>query len=201
MTDSNMPDSDFDWLADVYNSQGAMNHPSELHGLALGEMAGGLCRSSADWIALVQDHMGVDELNVSKQTLLVDHLIEFYQQTEQAIERDSSAFELLLPDDGYALSDRVTALSIWVRGFLEGLAIAAGEQLAKVDSHLHEIIRDFVEISQLDEQVGCSEAEEREFFEVCEFVRIGVLNLYAEFNQPHSAMTDGLSTPGGHTLH
>ena len=200
MTDSNSPDPDFDWLANVYSSHSAINHPSELHGLMIGELAAGSRKNPDEWIVMVLDHMGIEELNTIRQTHLVPDLIDFYQKTDQEIEQDSSAFDLLLPDDDYDLSDRVESLTVWVRGFLEGLAIALGEKLNNVDSELQEIMRDFVEICQLDARVGTEESAEKEFFEICEFVRVGVLNLYAEFNQPSAHQLDEGSS-GSPTLH
>lgn len=183
MAEAEYKEADFDWLANVYNSHSAFNHPSELHGLMFGELSGGLRREGPEWIAMVIEHMGVEQLDTSRQTNIENDLIDFYQRVDDQVEQDSSAFTLLLPDDEYALTERVESLGLWVRGFLEGLAIAAQGALNKVSEDLQEILRDFVEISQLDSRVPESEEGEREFFEICEYVRIGVLNLYAEFNQ------------------
>lgn len=177
-------ESEFDWLANVFNRQGAMNHPSELHGLLVGELAGGLKRTASDWIAQVCEHMGIDELNSTTQSTIVEDLLAFYQRNQEGIDQDSSSFMLLLPDDDYELTERVNALAQWVRGFLEGIAVSANSRLNQIGEDLKEILADLVEISQLDARVENGEEGEREFFEVCEYVRIGVLNLYAEFNKP-----------------
>lgn len=105
----------------------------------------------------------------------------------------------MLPDDDYVLSERAEALAIWVRGFLEGIALAVGTALSKVDKELQEIIRDLVNISQMDTRVSAGEEGERELFEVAEYVKVGVLNLYADFNQPASHSEKGASQ--GPTLH
>lgn len=192
MTDSEHPaedfhadelhDSLFDWLANIYNSHGAINHPSELHGLMLGELVGGLTRTAADWLQQVYHHMGVEALDAERYANVTEDLLGFYQQTRESIDKDSSAFSLLLPDDDYALSERIDSLVAWVSGFLEGVAVSASERLQKVGEDLQEILRDFVEICQLDSRVGQEEASEKEFFEILEYVRIGVLNLYAELH-------------------
>lgn len=200
MSETTLPDSDFDWLANIYASHGAINHPSELHGLMIGELTAGLRKTPDAWIAMVLEHMGVEALNTERQTHIVPDLVEFYQKTSQLIEQDSSAFNLLLPDDDYELSARLESLTAWVQGFLEGLAISLGDQLNKIDQDLQEIMRDLVEICQLDPRVGPSESAEKEFFEICEFVRVGVLNLFAEFNQPEITDSEA-QAPGGHTLH
>lgn len=177
-------DSDFDWLANIYNAHGAINHPSELHGLLLGALAGGQRFEAEQWLALILEHMGVEVLNLEKQPYLEEDLAEFYQAVDQELEQDSSSLKLLLPDDDYALTERLESLAQWVRGFLEGIALAASEGLGKAGEDLQELVRDLVDISQLDTRVPEDEDGERAFFEVCEYVRVGVLNLYAEFNQP-----------------
>jgi len=205
MTDTLPPDelpldSDFDWLANVYTRHGAINHPSELHGLVIGEMTGSLKRTPGDWISLVLEHMGVDALNSEQQANVEADLVSFYQQVNETIEKDSSSFHLLLPDDDYVLTERVESLSVWVRGFLEGLSIAASDKLAKLDSELQEIVRDLVEICNLDARVESGEAAEREFVEIYEYVRVCVLNLYAEFNTPEIT-DDAKNAPDAPTLH
>ena len=175
---------DFDWLANVYNRQGAINHPSELHGLLVGEMTGGVRRTSGDWLHQVLEHMGLDEFNTEAQANVAEDLMGFHLKVSEGIDKDSSSFALLLPDDDYSLSERLESLILWVRGFLEGVAISASQKLNSASKDLEEILRDFVDICQLDSRVEQSEEGEKEFFEVSEYVRIGVLNLYAEFNLP-----------------
>jgi len=205
MTDTLPPaelplDSDFDWLANVYTRHGAINHPSELHGLVMGEVTGCLTRTPSDWITLVLEHMGVDALNTELQANVAEDLIAFYHQTIDTIEQDSGSFNPLLPDDDYVLTERVDSLSIWVRGFLEGLSIAASDKLATLDKELQEIIRDLVEICNIDSRVEAGEAGEKEFCEIYEYVRVCVLNLYAEFNTP-KAGKDAEDAPSSPTLH
>lgn len=177
-------DTDFDWLANIYTSHSAINHPSELHGLLLGYLSGGVRFEKQEWLSLVLDHMGAETFDLSKLVHLEDDLKEYYEAVDQEIANDSSSLQLLLPDDDYPLNDRAEALAIWVRGFLEGIAIAANEKLATVDSDLQELLRDLVDISQMDPRIEGSEQGERELFEVSEYVKVAVLNLYAEFNQP-----------------
>jgi uncharacterized protein YgfB (UPF0149 family) len=198
-------DSQFDWLANIYNRHGAINHPSELHGLMLGEIVGNLKRSSSDWLQQVYEHMGVEALDEQRYANATEDLLGFYQKTIDGIDKDSSAFKLLLPDDDYELTERLDSLVLWVRGFLEGVAISASDRLASMDKDLQEILRDFVEICQLDSRVEQSEASEKEFVEIQEYVRIGVLNLYAELNQPQIVNEEeSRGTPpasGSPTLH
>lgn len=198
---SELQEKDFDWLANVYNRQGAINHPSELHGLLIGEITGGIIRTASDFINQVLEHMGVDELNTQTQANITEDLLAYYERVSSAIDKDSSSFAMLLPDDDYDLSERVESLVLWVRGFLEGVAISASEKLNKAPKELEEILHDFVEVCQLDARVEQSEEGEREFFEVVEYVRVGVLNLYAEFNQPEIDAAQDAVSDDQPTLH
>ena len=191
MTTVNSDDSDFDWLANIYTLHGAINHPSELHGLLIGHLAGACHLNKSEWLSLVLDHMGADAFDETRQVHVKQDLDEYRDSIDKELESDSSSLILLLPDDDYALSERAEALAIWVRGFLEGIALAAGARLGQVDSELQEIVRDLVNISQMDTRVSEGEVGEREFFEVAEYVKVGVLNLYADFNQPASNDIDG----------
>jgi uncharacterized protein YgfB (UPF0149 family) len=209
MTSETKHDDDFEWLANVYNMNGAINHPSELHGIMIGELAGDLKREGENFLELTLDHMGVEELNLERQANLAAELKVLYESVVEGIDADSSSFNMLLPDDSYALSERIDALAVWVGGFLEGLAMAQSAALSQVDPDLLEILQDLVEISQLDSRAESSETGEKEFFEVCEYVRIGVLNLYAEFNEVYddvpelneSELTQNQAAENKPTLH
>lgn len=200
-----MQDSQFDWLANIYTRHGAINHPSELHGLMMGEITGGLRRTASDWLHEVHEHMGVEALDDQRYANVTEDLLSFYAKTLEGVDKDSSSFVLLLPDDDYALSERIESLVVWVRGFLEGIAISASDRLQKMDSELQEILKDFVEICQIDTRVEQDESGEKEFFEISEYIRIGVLNLYAELNEPvlesESSESSTNHGSGSHTLH
>jgi len=190
-------ESDFEWLANVYNLNAAINHPSELHGILIGGLAGGLKLRDDEWLALCLEHMGIEEFNAEKQPNILEDLCGFYKRTVESIDADSGELQLSMPDDSYALTERGEALGAWVTGFLEGLAVAQAKALTQVDDDLKEILGDLVEISQIDARLDNSETSEKDFFEVCEYVRVGVLNLYAEFNAPDEIEPEG----GAPTLH
>lgn len=196
--DEEVQDSQFDWLANIYNSHGAINHPSELHGLMVGEIVGSLRRTASDWLNQVLEHMGVESLDNERHANVTEDLLGFYTHTLEGMDKDSSSFILMLPDDDYDLSERIESLVVWVRGFLEGIAISASDRLKNIDSELQEILKDFVDICQIDTRVEQDESGEKEFFEISEYVRIGVLNLYAELNAPSVGDEANTDSP---TLH
>lgn len=194
-------DAGFDWLANVYTHHGAITHPSELHGLTIGEFAGGLRRQAQEWPAMVAQHMEVESLDTSRQTHLIKDLQDFYQHELNLVDNDTESFALLMPDDDYPMQERAEALIAWISGFLEGLSTAAGSTLVTVDAELQEVLRDFVEITQLDTAILQDETTEKELFEVCEYVKIGVLSLFGLFNPPKAEANDNAAAEARQTLH
>lgn len=184
MTDFNFEqESDFDWLANFYASQGAINHPCELHGLLIGRLSGGERLSADEWLKLVVEHMGLEQLvQDDKSERALTNLVELYSKNVQQLEDMAMGFSLVLPDDEFILNQRVEALGMWVRGFLEGLALAAKGQLKTADADIQELLRDLVAISQIDDQTEDSEDAEKEINEIIEYVRVGVVTVFSEFN-------------------
>lgn len=201
MSEVNENELGFDWLANVYNSQGAINHPSELHGIMLGYASGGERYKPEQWLKQVLDHMGLEAFDTSRQVNVQNDLQLFYEESLNELDKDSSSVQLLLPDDDYEIQERLEALAAWVRGFLEGLAYAAGDGLTKVEDDSREMLQDLVKISQLDSRVPPGEDAEREYSEVSEYVRIGMLNLFAEFNHPALDQSDSTPDSQNPTLH
>lgn len=190
-----MSDPNYEWLAALYAAQGSPNHPSELHGLLVGQVAGGARFTSDQWQTLTAEHlMPAAVLETSADT--DDQLTTFYSGTLKSLESSSLDFALIIPDDDNALSERVVALSWWIRGFLEGLALSATDELQKASGDVRELIQDLVAISQIEQDVEDSEDGEQEFFEVAEYVRMAAMNLFAEFNMPDTPVAEN-----GNTLH
>ncbi|MCP5209438.1 MAG: UPF0149 family protein [Hahellaceae bacterium] len=179
---------DFDELADLYQAHGAINPPSELHGLWCGKISGCARLTDAQVISIALEHMGVDFLQDKESESL---LLEIFQRLEKKLVATDMSFKPLLPDDEFALSERVEALSQWVRGFLEGIALQVGSQLMELGDEVREILQDLVEVSQLDAEVDDDDAGESEFIEVLEHVRMSVLSLFYTFLDGNAA-TDSL---------
>ena len=197
-------ESDFDWLANFYASQGAINHPCELHGLLIGRLAGGERLSADEWLKLVVEHMGLEQIvpNENSERALTN-IVEIYANNAIQLEEMALGFSLVLPDDEFILSQRVEGLGFWVRGFLEGLAITTGGKLASASDETQELLRDLVAISQIDDQADDSESAEKEINEIIEYVRVGVVTIFAEFNSAFEETdeTDGYDSQSNDTLH
>ena len=87
---------------------------------------------------------------------------------------DDLRFAPLLPDDEVFIGDRVAALGEWCAAFLAGLGGLPG---VLIDEGQQEIVEDFTAIAAVDDDVEESEESERQYFELAEHVKVGVLLL------------------------
>lgn len=170
------------WIA-LFHQLGALNHPSELHGTLCGRIAVATESDTKQRLAMALEQMGVDLVQI--EAAHCQQLVQLLSQTHARLLSQLQQGEmgdalLLLPDDEAALGSRLEALSAWVRGFLEGLATAGGKQLAAASEAVHELMRDFVAISQVDSMQAASEEGERNFYEIEAYVRVGVMTIFTE---------------------
>ena len=76
------------------------------------------------------------------------------------------------PDDVSPLKEQANTLIEWCQGFLVGLGLSSVETS---DEEVLEMIKDISEISQLDADLLDTEDNVQDFYEIVEFVRMGVL--------------------------
>jgi len=90
--------------------------------------------------------------------------------------------QLLLPDDDRPLMDRGIALTEWCQGFLSGLGMAGILDDGTITGESGEVIEDLYQICRLDTDamVGTGEEAEAAFFELTEYVRMGVILIHDE---------------------
>jgi uncharacterized protein YgfB (UPF0149 family) len=97
-------------------------------------------------------------------------------------------FSLLLPDDGEPLPQRAGALAEWCDAFIEGFAAGMAEGPAgELSAETEEILGDLgaiaggLDAESLDDD---SDDDERDFWQIAEFVRIAVISIFAERAPP-----------------
>jgi hypothetical protein len=89
----------------------------------------------------------------------------------------------LLPDDDEDLQYRTEAMSEWSQGFLMGLAMAGIKDYDKLPKESSEFCQDLLEISQASHGNGeVSEEDESAYYELVEYLRVGVLLIYEMLN-------------------
>jgi yecA family protein len=177
----------FEQWANVFTAHQAFSHPSELHGALCGRLAAGARMQESDWLALVCEHMGLPSTGADDSATLQPFMLTAYDEALERLKSADMSFRPLLPDDEYAIEQRLEALVSWVRGFLEGMAMSAGESLGQAPDEIRELIEDMVAISQLSDESdeeGQDDESEQHFMEVVEYVRLGALSVFTEFNPP-----------------
>lgn len=177
----------FERWANVFTTHQAFSHPSELHGGLCGRLAAGSQMSNDEWLAVVCEQMGLPESAPEDSAELNAFMTGAYEQTLELLKASDMSFQPLMPDDDYALDQRLEALSSWVRGFLEGMALAAGSSLGEAPEEIREVIEDMVAISQIAESGEEGEESEQQFLEIVEYIRLGALAVFTEFNPPEPA--------------
>lgn len=201
MTDNAEPGTssgDFEGWANLFTRCRAFSHPSELHGGLCGRLAAGARLNSQQWLDVVCEHIGIAPDALQQGDDLPADLPQFmadaYRDTLEQLRASDMAFQPLLPEDDYAFEQRLQALSAWVRGFLEGMALAAGEQLGQAPDEIRELIEDMVAISQVEEADDGDETAEVQLNDITEYVRLGVISVFTEFNPPEPSPSSASQT-------
>lgn len=181
--DSAAPAADFDTLASLLLSEGAMSQsPSELHGLIAGQLAAGARLDNDTLLKVLAKLIDVSAFN-DQDTKLA--LCQLYKQTLEQYEASDFSFEILLPDDDQALSQRAECLGNWCAGFLTGFGLQIGKAGEKLSSEAQESLRDLAQIAQIvADSEADSDEEEGDLMEVQEYVRGVAMLLFNECNAP-----------------
>jgi yecA family protein len=128
--------------------------------------------------------MGLPATGAEDSAVLHQFMVAAYDETVERLKSADMSFRPLLPDDDYAIEQRLEALIAWVRGFLEGMALSAGESLGQAPDEIRELIEDLVAISQLSDEEEQGDESEHQLMEIIEYVRLGALSVFTEFNPP-----------------
>lgn len=149
---------------------------AELHGLISGILCGG--KSDNSWSTLVYEltNDGIafsSELNQQTQKL--------YHLTKEALEDSDLTFQLLI-DEETTIYNQIDDLVGWVNHFLLGLGLVV-PTFGSLNGEMKELIEDFRSIGNLgyDEEDSPEEMESA-LTEITEYVRMGAIMCYNEFN-------------------
>ncbi|PVY76512.1 hypothetical protein C8D92_105266 [Tamilnaduibacter salinus] len=177
-----VPANDFETWANHYAAHRAFSHPSELHGGLCGRLAAGARLDADEWLDVASEQIGVAPEAIQSASDLKQFLSDVYDQTLSGLQAHDMTFQPVLPDDDHALDQRLQALSAWVRGFLEGMAVCASQELGEASGEIREIVEDMVAISQVADGEDDSEEGELQLLELIEYVRVGAMTIFIEFN-------------------
>lgn len=186
----------FDDLANPIVAAGGNIGPSELHGFICGVLAAGARPSASRWQKETADFLDLEavpaDLDRAIQSLVDQSLADF-------TDKDFS-FQPLLSDSD-ELAERGQTLCLWCEGFLHGFGV--GKYTGELLPTSSEALKDMAEIAQLDAEGMENDVEqERQLFEVQEYVRMGALNIFVECNSAAGGKAGAADNgAAGPTLH
>lgn len=170
---------DYDELNAELGAVHAGMRASECHGFLCGVFCSGNTISSDSW----REHLlaGIDEsVNVDDCLAMLKLLAG--QVKEEVLSQDIS-YDILLPDDQTRISERSRALAEWSAGFASGLGIGGMGKQPELNEECDEFVKDVISISRMDTNTEESEESEAAFFELVEYIRVGVIMLHQEWHQ------------------
>ena len=186
-----MSDSEkaFHELEALLCAAGALMNAAEVHGLVCAMICRDAKQEAQDFfVALVRsekkEHSDTDKRALDVFTQIDDYLnnLEF-------------RFRLFLPDDESTLEQRMTAVTNWCQGFVQGM----GEgHIARVQKNYGPEFGDLLaciqDISAVEMQASGDEEDEEALENLIDFLSLGVLNLYQELLEKKSEKHDGKET-------
>lgn len=183
----------FDDLANQIVVAGGKIGPSELHGFICGLLAAGGRPDKSLWQKELAEFLDLDAVpaDLSRDGLALA------EQSLQDLSANDFSFQPLLSNSD-ELAERGQTLCLWCEGFLHGFGI--GKYSGKLLPTSSEALKDLAEIAQLDAGTMDNNAEqERELFEVLEYVRMAALNIFVECNsEADSEKRSKNGTANGH---
>jgi yecA family protein len=167
---------DFDDIERRLAESRALIGAAECHGTLSGILCAGGVAEPQMWMDEVLGFDSGDAADVDADPLL-ELALEVWENTAMQLDSEDFAYLMLLPDEGYTISERGSALALWCQGFLFGFG-SSGVSL-ELDEVSAEFIRDLREICRIDSEAASDEdeADEEAFTEVVEYIRVGTLTL------------------------
>lgn len=165
---------------------GALNSPSELHGMLCGKLAGGVRLNAEEWMeealtfldVITNDEGVVGDPEGHGQQALA----RFYTVVLSQLEDSNFGFDVMLPDDEAELDRRTAALGEWCHGFLSGFGSAGLPPDAKFSEDAADALRDLAAIVSIGDGADEDDNEaEADFTAIVEYVRMACLTLFADF--------------------
>jgi len=150
---------------------------AECHGVLSGLLAVEDENAQSQWLAHCVPTVEQGDLLAEEALGVLDAACSHV--TEQ-LESPDFAFQLLLPDDDLALPERLEAFSHWCQGFLMGISLGGIVDTAKLPGDLPEFIEDLLEFTRASEFETEDAQDEQSWFELNEYVRMGVLLFHEE---------------------
>ena len=157
---------------------------AEAHGLISGRVCAGGPLGPETWLdeVLGDEH----EADLAQCEVVLSALAE---ETLARLRSAEISFEPFLPGEEHSLRERIDALGSWCEGFLYGLGSGDSLDWSELSGDAREALADLTELSRVVEQPEEASSAERDYFELVEYLRIGVIIISEDLNH------DGDATP------
>lgn len=142
-----------------------------------GFIAAKIIRGERDIELALADLRGQLSLSFEQENEFAPIWAQMYAAGSESL--NSEYFELinLIPSDDYPLSMRLFCLIDLMKGLLGGLDVEAYEKYFQENEAIQEIFQDFQAITEIDVDAEDSNENEKNYMEVEEYVRIGIMFL------------------------
>ena len=161
----------FNELSQALASAGCQTEAAECHATLAGLACAGPL--PGDWMAQITG--GGDSLDQCRETVETLRVGVLEDLAGEEME-----FELLLPIDEVELSERTEALAHWCQGFIYGLTLGGIKTGQALPGDVAEVVSDFAKLAEAEHAGDASEEDEKNYVEVCEYVRVGAQLVYEE---------------------
>jgi len=173
---------------------------AQTHGMLCGMLSTPEPLKPATWIARVL--VNTEPKGEEARECLTE-LGAVFERTLAQIDDEELGFELLLPSDSAAITERAKALGHWCDGFLYGIGVGALKPDAKLPRDVQEGLRDLGEIAQVEINPDAAEENEQAYAQLVEYVRVVSLLVIESLRGPRKPAPEAKSPPSEpkRTLH
>ncbi len=146
---------------------------AEVHGFSSGWIASG-----SNWKSVGPSFF--ESFDIELEGELANYLSDVADAITSGLSDVDFGFHLLLPGEGVGLNARRVALSEWCRGFLAGFGLTGRFQDAELSEEVKELLKDFGQIAQVDEELPEDDDNESDLTEITEYVRMGAIMCFTD---------------------
>jgi len=180
------PEERFDFIADLILSIKGNAQPSEVEAYLTGSICAGLRPGKID-IKEAFKHIE-PEILLDEETC--ETLVTFTQFIENQLGEEGFAYEPLIANEDFEITQRLESLCYWCSNFISGFGLTYSRlNPNKTDTDLNSEVRgmldDLANISQIDTDEDIAEGEfEEDFTALAEHLRMVAIHLFLELNEP-----------------
>jgi uncharacterized protein YgfB (UPF0149 family) len=179
---------DFEQIETMFYELRVDSSPSAYHGFLCGRIAAGAATID-ELVALSNDWLTLDE---ERAAAADDPLRDLIAVVVDGVSDNGFSFQLLLPSDELPLAERLSATGEWCGAFLSGVGEGLGGAF-NVTEEGRETLEDLAAIAQVSTDLQGDDDEERDYVELCEYIRVAVQLLYDDLR--------GSDQPPAPTIH